>query len=164
MNSSNTEPHVVNDEGTGGEGHSNRRFALHYVEMVIVMFAGMALLYLPIEAGLGAIGTSTSELQRDAPAAALFAMAMSMTVPMVAWMGFRGHGSRLSMEMAASMLLPTVAVVGLLEGAIVEDYDTLLLIEHVVMLPSMLVAMLLRRNEYSGHAHGRRARQQVACV
>jgi hypothetical protein len=28
-------------------------------------------------------------------------------------------------------------------------------VEHVVMLPSMLVAMLLRRDEYSGghHAH-----------
>jgi hypothetical protein len=84
-------------------------------------------------------------------------MALSMTVPMVAWMGFRGHGWRLSMEMAASMLVPTVAVMGLLEGGMVEDYDMLLLLEHVAMLPSMLVAMLLRRQEYSGHAHGRGA-------
>lgn len=29
-----------------------------------------------------------------------------------------------------------------------------MLIEHVVMLPSMLVAMLLRREEYSGGVHG----------
>jgi hypothetical protein len=27
------------------------------------------------------------------------------------------------------------------------------MIEHVAMLPSMLVAMLLRRDEYTGHAH-----------
>ena len=37
-----------------------------------------------------------------------------------------------------------------------ENRDTLLAIQHVAMFPSMLVAMLLRREEYSHAAHGRR--------
>jgi hypothetical protein len=36
----------------------------------------------------------------------------------------------------------------------------MMLVEHVVMLPSMLVAMLLRREEHSGGVHGHV--QQVA--
>jgi flagellar biosynthetic protein FliP len=65
--------------------------------------------------------------------------------------------------MAASMFLPAFAVIALLWGGIVEDIGGLLLIEHVVMLPSMLVAMLLRRDEYScGALHHGAARQQVA--
>ena len=74
-----------------------------------------------------------------------------MTVPMVAWMRYRGHGWPASAEMAASMFLPTFGVIALaLERASSSDIGTLLLIEHVAMLPSMLVAMLLRRDEYTG--------------
>jgi hypothetical protein len=41
-------------------------------------------------------------------------------------------------------------VIGLLGAGLVEDIGTLLAVEHAVMLPAMLVAMLLRREEYSG--------------
>ena len=37
-------------------------------------------------------------------------------------------------------------------GAVVEDLGTLTLVEHVAMLPCMLVAMLLRPAEYTSHA------------
>ncbi len=79
----------------------------------------------------------------------LLAMGISMTVPMVAWMRHRGHGWRPSNEMAASMMVPTAGVVGLLGAGLVTDVGTLLMIEHVVMFPAMLVAMLLRSDEYS---------------
>jgi hypothetical protein len=39
-----------------------------------------------------------------------------------------------------------------------------LAIEHVVMLPSMLGAMLLRRDEYSHAAHGHRHAEQAIAV
>jgi hypothetical protein len=48
---------------------------------------------------------------------------------------------------------PTAGVIGLLWAGLVDGIGTLLAIEHLVMLPAMLVAMLLRRDEYSGHAH-----------
>jgi hypothetical protein len=47
------------------------------------------------------------------------------------------------------MMIPTVGVVGLLGTGLVTDVGSLLMIEHVVMFPAMLVAMLLRRDEYT---------------
>jgi hypothetical protein len=142
----------------------NRHFVRHYVEMLVVMFLGMAVLGLPADAALLAIGTSSGEFSDDAPALMLLGMAFIMTVPMVAWMRYRGHGWRASMEMAASMFIPTFGVMATLWGGLVEDSATLLAVEHAVMLPSMLVAMLLRHEEYSsGGVHGRaRHRQEAA--
>lgn len=127
----------------------NRRFARHYVEMVIVMVAGMAVLYLPIAAAVEWTTPGSGALEDEDPALALLAMALSMTAPMIAWMRFRGHRRRLTNEMAASMLVPTAGVLGLLASGLVEGFDALMAIEHVVMLPSMLAVMLLRRQEYS---------------
>jgi hypothetical protein len=117
--------------------------------MVLVMFAGMFALMAPIGVVLGALGTSWSDLP---PAINMFAMALTMTVPMVAWMRFRGHRRRPTNEMAASMLIPTFVVMGLLwTGAATSA--SLMVPEHVGMLTCMLVAMLLRRDEYTCAAH-----------
>jgi hypothetical protein len=126
----------------------NGHFARHYVEMLIAMFVGMGVLFMPALLALGAAGVSSAELRSDAPALLLLGMGITMTVPMVAWMRYRRHGWRASNEMAASMMIPTAGVIGLLGAGIVGDIGTLLTIEHVVMLPAMLVAMLLRREEY----------------
>jgi hypothetical protein len=141
---------------------STRNFARHYVEMVVAMFLGMAVLGIPALLALAAAGVSSAELRSDAPALLLLGMGISMTVPMVAWMRYRGHGWRASNEMAAAMLIPTAGVIALL-GMGVGEVGNLLMLEHVVMLPSMLVAMLLRREEYShrGH-HERHAESAVA--
>jgi len=134
---------------------STRHFIRHYVEMVVAMFLGMGVLGTPALLALGAAGVSSAELRADAPAVLLLGMGITMTVPMVAWMRYRGHGWPASNEMAASMLIPTAGVIAVLGVGLVDDIGTLLAIEHVVMLPSMLVAMLVRREEYSGGAHRR---------
>ena len=139
---------------------SRRHFARHYVEMLVAMFLGMAILTLPSSAALGAVGMSSSELHNDAPALMLAVMAVNMTLPMVGWMRYRGHGWAASMEMAASMLIPALGTIALLWSGLVEDLGALMLIEHLVMLPSMLLAMLHRRDEYSGGAHHRRTERQ----
>jgi hypothetical protein len=118
--------------------------------MVIAMFAGMVVLGLPAEAGLRAIGSSSSDLQAEAPAVLFLGMALTMTVPMVAWMRFRGHSWRPCLEMAAAMLAPTLLAIALI-GAV--EFDALMLFEHVAMLVAMLGAMLARPHEYR-HAHG----------
>ena len=133
---------------------STRHFIRHYAEMLAAMFLGMVALGMPVLMALGAVGVSSAELRSDAPALLLLGMGVTMTVPMVAWMRYRGHGWGASNEMAASMLIPTAGVIVLLGAGLVGDVGTLLMIEHVVMLPSMLVAMLLRREEYSHAAHG----------
>lgn len=141
---------------------SKRRFVRHYVEMVVAMFLGMAVLWIPATAALDAVGLSSSELSEDAPAALLLVMAATMTGPMVGWMLYRGDGWRLSAEMAAAMFAPTLGAIGLLWTGLVDDLGVLLVFEHVAMLLAMLAAMLLRRADYSGaHAH-RYARHEAA--
>jgi hypothetical protein len=135
---------------------STKHFVRHYAEMVVAMFLGMAVLGLPAGWAMSAVGTSWSELHSDAPALMLMGMAVTMTVPMIGWMRYRGHGWQANTEMSASMFVPTFAVVALLWAGLVEDLGVLLVIEHVAMLASMLAAMLLRPAEYS-HGHGRLA-------
>ena len=139
---------------------STRSFIRHYVEMVVVMFAGMAVLWVPAEAILHAAGSSSGAFSKSAPAGYLVAMATAMSIPMVGWMRWRGHGWQPSLEMAASMYVPTALAVGLLAAGAVTGTGTLLVIQHNLMLPAMLVAMLLRRDEYS-HSHGTPALEVV---
>ncbi len=127
----------------------NRRFVRHYVEMVAAMFLGMLVLGAPALVALGAAGVSSAELHNDLPAVMLLGMGVTMTVPMVGWMRYRGHGWQPSAEMAASMMIPTFGVTALLWAGFLADIGALMTIEHVVMLPSMLAVMLLRREEYS---------------
>ena len=141
---------------------ANRHFARHYVEMLVAMVLGMVVLGMPAAAALSAAGMSMSELHNDAPTLMLFGMAVTMTVPMVGWMRYRGHGWPASAEMSASMFIPAFGTIALLWSGLVEDIGALMLIEHVAMLPSMFVAMLRRREEYSGGAHGHAEVQRVA--
>ena len=127
-----------------------RHFVRHYMEMVIAMLAGMFVLGLPAEAGLRAIGSSSSDLQVEAPAVLFIGMALTMTVPMVAWMRYRGHGWRPCLEMTAAMFAPTLAAIALL-GAV--EFHALMMWEHVAMLIAMAAVMLARPAEYR-HAHG----------
>ena len=117
-----------------------KSFLLHYLEMVAAMFVGMLV--------LGAPASLVLDLD-DREALMLLGMAVTMTLPMVAWMRFRGHGWRPCAEMTAAMFLPTFVAIALL-GTV--DYDSLMVFEHVAMLLAMLGAMLLRPSEYT-HSH-----------
>ena len=118
------------------------RFVRHYVEMLVAMFAGMFVLGLPVEA-LGG-GIDPIELE-------LLWMALIMSVPMVAWMRYRGHGWAPAWEMTAAMFVPSFAAIALLWAGIIEGGHTPMMIQHVAMFPAMLAVMLLRRSEYTGH-------------
>lgn len=111
-------------------------FGLHYVEMLVVMFAGMGILGLV----LGMPHDASLEVQ------ALW-MTATMTVPMVAWMLFRGHTRRASVEMGAAMIVPVLALLPALWAGLLSA-DALFDLMHLAMLPTMLGAMLLRRSEY----------------
>ena len=133
---------------------ATRQFVRHYVEMLVAMVAGMIVLGGPATVVLGAAGMSSSELRTDYPSLMLLGMAVVMTVPMVAWMRYRGHGWAANTEMAASMIVPTLFVIGLLAAGAVTDYHALMGTQHTIMFPAMFGVMLLRRDEYShGHQH-----------
>ena len=112
------------------------RFTRHYLEMVVAMLLGMLVLGLPLSTLI------------HAPALELLNMAVTMTVPMVAWMRYHGHGWQPVWEMSAAMFVPTFAAIGLLWGGVVADEHAAMAIQHTAMFPLMLVAMLLRRSEY----------------
>jgi hypothetical protein len=124
-----------------------RHFVRHYVEMLVAMAAGMVVLTPLWELGLGAVGASWL-LDRVEPATMI--MATSMSVPMVAWMRYRGHGWAASLEMAAAMYLSFAVLYPPLWLGLLA-VDSVMLVGHVLMLPAMAAAMLLRRDEYTRH-------------
>jgi hypothetical protein len=121
-------------------GHAGRRgwfrFIGHFAEMVVVMLLGMGVL----TALLGMPHASPIEVQ------AIY-MAATMTVPMAGWMLIRGHSRRGTAQMAAAMALPVAILFPMLWVGLVSGH-ALLDLQHVLMVPAMLGAMLYRRTEY----------------
>jgi flagellar biosynthetic protein FliP len=130
-----------------GQVTGRRIFALHVVEMLAVMFVGMGVLSGLAALVLAAVGTSYAA--QPGPARVLW-MGVAMTAPMVLWMALRGHAVARTGEMAAAMMLPTLVAAGMVWAGAAEVM-TGLLIQHVVMVPAMVVVMLWRYQEYSGH-------------
>ncbi|WP_248966078.1 hypothetical protein [Sphaerisporangium perillae] len=122
-----------------------RRFAWHYLEMIIAMFAGMLVLGMI----LSAIGLGFSHA-RD-PELAYLLTALNMSVGMAAWMRYRGHGWAGTLEMCGAMFAPALPLFPLLWLGLI-DGGALMTLAHVAMFPLMLAAMLWRRDEYLGCA------------
>jgi len=130
---------------------SAKHFLRHYGEMVVAMFLGMAILGFPVDRLMSSAGA-------DSDAFMFLGMATTMTVPMVGWMAYRGHGWRANAEMSASMFLPTFAVMALMGLGAVDFWRAMMVIEHVAMLLAMFAVMAARPREYAhghhAHAHG----------
>lgn len=128
---------------------SPRAFIGHFLEMVLVMFIGMG-----VFSGLAALLFRAAGGSMSDPPGAIrvILMGLYMTVPMVIWMALRGHSRQRNAEMAAAMLVPTVAAAALVWPG---GLDTMagLVIQHVVMIPAMLGVMLWRYAEYAQPHH-----------
>jgi hypothetical protein len=133
-----------------------RRFVQHFFEMVLVMMLGMAVLGAAFrEIHVLAFGSGFDAAWRDHVVLAAFAMGFDMTVPMVLWMRYRGHGWSRGGEMAAAMNLPLLPLL-LLDWADVIPPRGVLGGQMMLMLPAMLAVMLYRKEEYSvAHHHER---------
>ena len=128
-----------------GISRSKRAFLRHFGEMLLAMFLGMAVLGGLAEIALAATGRSFSDA--SGPAQVLL-MGFNMTVPMVAWMSYRGHAAARSAEMAASMIVPTFgAAAPAWTGAL--GAGAALGVQHAVMVPAMLGVMLWRYEHYA---------------
>jgi flagellar biosynthetic protein FliP len=134
----------------GHRGH----FLRHLVEMAVVMMIGMMAGAAVFTVGAGfAAGESLTwdEARLRYPAACLLVIAAIMSAPMVAWMRHRGHGWQSGAEMTAAMLVPALALIGLFWWHVIGR-DPLCGVYCAVMVPAMVAAMLLRRQEYGGTA------------
>lgn len=135
---------ALNDPGRLGATHHASQHAGHRGLASFLGHAGQMIVAMMLGMGLFALLPLRS---RDNPELFALGMAVSMAIPMVAWMHVRGHSRPASVEMAAAMIVPVVALLPLLWLGVLSG-RMLVGLEHVLMLPSMLAAMLYRRHEY----------------
>lgn len=132
-------------------GTSTGRFLLHYVQMCAAMCVGFVLgdtLYL-WAAGLAGYAQPFAEL----PELSVLVVTFAMTAPMAVWMLVRGMPGRAAVEMSASM--PALALVLLVLGWLaVLPTRELVVLEHALMMPVMLIPMLIRLDLYTSIDHG----------
>lgn len=130
------------------------RFALHFLEMCMAMCVGAVALSLLFFGGANLVGYPN--LPDTHPLLSTFVLAINLSVPMVAWMRFRGMDWRSTLEMsgatmAVGILLIAAAWLGIISKA--SPFEWL----RSLACPIMLAVMLLRFNLYSGrsghHAH-----------
>ncbi|MDF5752714.1 hypothetical protein [Spongiactinospora sp. TRM90649] len=132
-----------------GRGHAWWHFLRHYLEMIAAMFVGMAILG---GATRGVLALMGLEFPSHLTELATLEMAFDMSVGMIVWMRFRGHGWASTLEMSAAMFAPAIALFPLLWLDMISA-DDLMLLEHLAMLPLMFLLMLRRRAEYGGASH-----------
>jgi hypothetical protein len=97
-----------------------------------------------------ALGSGVSDVRDQHDVLYALVMGFGMTVPMVAWMLYRGHAWRSAAEMAAVMIVPAVALVALKAGHLVTGP-----VSGRYMCASMLgmIALIIyRRAEYRAAA------------
>jgi hypothetical protein len=124
---------------------SAKKFTLHFLEMVVAMAVGMVALHPVWILVLDAVGASG--LMHNPYTGALI-MATNMTVAMSAWMKVRGHRWQPIAEMGAAMYVPFLVLFVPLALDLIDE-GALMLWGHVLMLPAMAAAMLLRPREYA---------------
>jgi flagellar biosynthetic protein FliP len=121
-------------------GRAVWHFVRHYLEMVVAMFIGMFAL-----GGLAGLVWPAMTTRADV---GVMVMATNMSIGMAAWMRFRGHSWRGIAEMSASMYLP-FAVLLVPYWAGMAGEGVLMTWGHLLMLPAMALAMLLRAADYA---------------
>jgi hypothetical protein len=126
------------------------RFILHLLEMQLAMMVGMPVLFM-LRNRLAASSSFAAAFQ---PGTALFGLmaGIFMTVPMVAWMIVRGHGWRHSAEMGLAMLVPFAALLVPQALGLLAFQPWFPVAGCLVMLLCMIIAMLYRRDHYTGKA------------
>ena len=126
------------------------RFVLHFLEMTLAMMVGMPILFML----RNLIPASSSYVAAFKSGTILYdlTMAVFMTVPMLVWMIVRRHGWRHSAEMGFAMFAPVAVVIVLrLLGA--DAYlPWLSKASHLGMFLGMMIAMLYRREHFTGTA------------
>jgi hypothetical protein len=132
-------------------------FVLHYLEMCVPMCVGFAVGDLVYFWAAGPFGYS--EPFRELPELSVLIVTFTMTAPMTAWMLFRGMPRRATAEMSASMPVLAIALLALGWLALVSK-DDLVLLEHGLMMPTMLVPMFFRLDLYTGRSGAHHAERE----
>ena len=120
-------------------------FWRHFLQMLAVMMVGMIVGAAVLVTVVGA--KTWDEATTRHGTQALLAMAVGMTVPMTAWMLYRGMGRKNAYEMAVVMVLPVVPVLCLYWFHVTQSAQCGAYC--AVSVAAMLGLMCYRRSEYS---------------
>jgi hypothetical protein len=125
-------------------------FVLHYLEMCMACCVGGVTLGVAFFGGATLIGYP--DLIVQAPVFSTLALAIILTVPMVAWMRFRHHEWRPTLEMGSAtmglgIVVITLGTLGFIPPSGMFEWVTSL------ACPVMLVPMLYRVRLYAGGMH-----------
>jgi hypothetical protein len=123
------------------------RFLLNLLELQISMGLGALVCYLVVRL----ISTSPSYAMSYRPGTFLFALGdiFFLTVPVVAWVIFHGHGWRHCIEIAAAMIAPVALIIVLGQLAGFAYLLWLLTAGYPAMSLGMLVYMFYRRDHFT---------------
>jgi hypothetical protein len=125
--------------------HHLSPFWRHFLQMLAVMMVGMIVSAAVL---LTFVGLKTwDEVTTQYGTQALVVMAVGMTVPMVAWMLYRGMGRKNSYEMAAVMVIPVIPFLCLVWFDVTKSAQCGPYCAVTVL--AMLALMFYRRAEYS---------------
>lgn len=89
-----------------------RRFALHFLEMCIVMCAGGAVLNIVVFGAAALLGNAN--LVAQAPELSILIIAVDLTLAMAGYMALRGHPVRHNVEMSGSTIVGGILLIGAL--------------------------------------------------
>jgi hypothetical protein len=132
-------------------GRQTWNFARHFLEMCIAMCVGGAILALLVFAAVPALFGSPN-LREQFPELSLLAIAVILTLPMAAWMRFRGMAWRPIVEMSVVPIGLAIVLIGAAWSGLVSS--TALQVEFGqfcgVSCIGMFVVMLFRLDLYTG--------------
>ena len=146
------------DRSVSAPPRSKRRFWRHFVEMVVVMLLSMAILGAAVSAVFALVGHAN--LLHYAALRGLL-MTGYMVAGMALWMRHRRHAWVSVLEMSVAMVVPYAILLGPFLAGLIEK-GPFLGAMHVLMLPSMYVAMVIRRDEYEVDHRDHRHAQAMA--
>jgi Ca2+/Na+ antiporter len=132
-------------------------FLRHFLEMCVSMCVGGNILNLLVFRGAEFIGYP--DLRQQSPELSLVLIAINLTLPMTAWMYFRGMGWRPNLEMSSVAIALALLMIGLVWLGIVANSALQIGVGPFcgIVCAGMVVVMLFRLDLYAGrkghHAH-----------
>ena len=129
-----------------------RRFAVHYLEMCVVMCMGGGLLDAIVFAGLAALGV---DLVAVSPELAILVITVNFVVVMGVYMQLRGHAVQHNVEMSGSTLIGGFAFMamswlGWIDTSPLASWLRVFSLVCTPLCGLMLVVMLARFGHYGG--------------
>jgi heavy metal-binding protein len=130
-----------------------RRFALHFLEMCIVMCAGGAVLNIAVFGAAALLGHAN--LVAQAPELSILIITADLTLAMAGYMALRGHPVRHNVEMSGSTLVGGILLVGaswaeMLPVATLAGWPSLFAFMCGPLCLIMFVVMATRFEHYGG--------------